>query len=336
MNDYNYWHKELKEPQSQERDTNEHIAGFWRIKAAKTKPDYPVAIWYVNNEQQLAIGRQKPNAGENDTWFDFIGMTFPKCEAITEQAYKQALETGFWSDGKPARKMDDNEKMGIDVSRGGNNPPIEESIADQIKNLADIAKDIPEPKTQEEANKATVIVDKLRGLWKVAEATRIKEKAPHDEAGKAVQAKWLPIMLPAKEEGVALDKRRKAFLLKEQKRLDDERAEKQRIANEEAKKETERLQAIADAKAKEEGAGLAEKVEVAPVTVEEVKATAGGDFGRNSGLRKTRVGVIVDFDKFIAAIKDAPDFIEFLDKKAQSAARSQIALDGLEIKEVLK
>jgi len=77
-----------------------------------------------------------------------------------------------------------------------NNPPpfedlslqIEESI-EELKNYLD-----GEPITsQAQADDVGLLMDTIRKLEKRADAERAAEKKPHDDAGKEVQAKWKPL-----------------------------------------------------------------------------------------------------------------------------------------------
>lgn len=350
---YDLWNAELKNPVP-ESDRLERsvdplmMSGFWRIEAAKTKADYPVAIW--TGEGQTAtmfkIGLKLMNTEQNaDKWQEFLDQTWPLCHAVPTPAYHAAMASGFWADGKPARKMTEEEKLGIDTKPGDNQAPVEETLAEQIAATVEKAEAMPEPKTQDEADAATGIVDKLRKLWKRADEERDREKRPHDEAAAAVQAKWKPIMEPAKIAGAALDERRKTYLRKEQARLDAIAAEETRKRQEAAKIEAQR---IADEENARRAAEAAEKgetptdvvkaediamPEVAPV--EAARATAGTAFGRNSGLKKKNVGTITDKDALIAALKDDADFTAYLQSRVDAAVRAKVTLPGVTVKEIL-
>lgn len=49
-------------------------------------------------------------------------------------------------------------------------------------------------RSQAEADGVSKILDALRSAEKIADAARKKEKFPHDQAAKAVQEKWLPLL----------------------------------------------------------------------------------------------------------------------------------------------
>jgi len=354
---YDLWNAELLNPVPASDRLERTIkptmmSGFWRIEAAKTKADYPVAIW--TGEGQTAtmfkIGLKLMNTEQDpNEWQDFLDRTWPLCHAVTTPAYHAAMASGFWADGKPARKMSDEEKLGIDVKPGDNQAPVEEALADQIAALVEKADATPEPQTQEQANAATGILDKLRTLLKRAEAERVAEKEPHLEAGRAVDAKWALIADPGKRAGVALDSRRKAYLLKEQARLDAIAAEETRKREEAARAEQERIRLEREAEFRQhaEEAGLPQEdvdrhiaetpvPEVKVEPVEAQRATAGTEFGRASGLKKVKVAVIVDKAALLAALADDADMLEYLQSRADKALKAKITLPGVKIEEVLK
>lgn len=125
-------------------------------------------------------------------------------------------------------------------------------------------------------------------------------------------------------------------------------AEEARIAEEaaaaDASKRAEADRLAAEAKAAEEAAAVtvvAEEVkvpEIAVETVEAERATAGTAFGRNSGLKKTKVAVIVDIralaEHFIHGADT--DFTDYMQKRAQAALRGKVALPGVEAKDEYK
>lgn len=372
LEDYAIWRAELRVPGSVDRNPSGDISisGFWRLIGAKTKPDYPMCVYRDEGQSAFIfqIGRQRPQntVQHADAWYEFLTGSWLKCKAVTEASYHSAMETGFWGDGKPSHRMSEEEKLGIDLTPGANAAPVEELLAQQIAEQVEKARGLPEPKTQEEADAATLVVEKLRKLWKLADKARDAEKRPHDDASKAVQAKWLGIMNPADAAGAQLEARRKVYLRKEQERLDAiAAAETQRLrdeAREAAEARRQRLQAEADAvaaaererlRAEAEAAGFSDEeaaevsaVEVIQVAMPEIKvaeveperARAGGAFSRASGLRKVPVAVVDDASKLAAhliASGDA-DFSDYLQRRASSALRGKITLPGCSVREELR
>lgn len=359
---YALWRAELKEPvpeSDRATRTNEpaSIIGFWRIQGARTKPSYPVAIWPQDGASGpvifFMVGAGKV---EGESMFDTLTAhdrvqdflhngSWLKCSAVSEDAYHAAMETGYWADDRqPARQMTKEQKVGVDLSTGGNNPPLDQSLADQIEAAAATAADI-EVIDQASADKATGALDRLRLLLQKAEAERVSEKAPFLQGGKDVDARWGAIAQPGETAKNALEKRRKVWLRAEQSRLDALAAEETRKRNQAAREEAERIAAAENARRAAEAEQLGqepaetvkpEEIEVAVAPVEAPRAKAGTAFGRASGLKKVKVGVITDKAKFVAAITEQPDFIEFLNAKVARLAKANVLLDGMTIKEELQ
>lgn len=80
---------------------------------------------------------------------------------------------------------------------GHNNPPADpfDGFAVHIQDLFDEAKNFLDGKaieSQGQADAVSALLDQFRKVAKDADAARAAEKKPHDDAGKAVQAKWKP------------------------------------------------------------------------------------------------------------------------------------------------
>lgn len=349
---YALWFAELKSPTPEDRRADRStdpklLSGFWKILGARTKIDWPLSIWSDQGQDAtiFQIGRRVMNTVDHQTeWQEFASQSWLNTVAVTQAEWDKALSTGWWSDGKVARAMSAEERSGMELPSGGNAPPLDESLADQIEAAASTAKAL-EVTDQTSADKATGILDKLRLLIRKAEAERVTEKAPILEEGKRIDDRWATIKAPGLESGEALEKRRKAWLKKEQDRLDaiaaaetkrrqdEARAEAQRIADEENARRALEAEELGQVPAE---TVKAEEIEVPIVPVEAPRAKAGTAFGRASGLKKGRVGVITDKAKFIAAISGFPDFTEFLDAKVAKLAKANVLLDGMTIREELQ
>ncbi|GGJ39822.1 hypothetical protein CDQ92_13355 [Sphingopyxis bauzanensis] len=97
-------------------------------------------------------------------------------------------------------------------------------------------------KTQGEADALAAIITGAKQIRKDADAARKTEKQPHDDAAKAVQAKWAPVLTKVDDVITAVQKPLTAWLLAQEE-------ERQRIAQE-TQAEADRLaeQAIAAAR----------------------------------------------------------------------------------------
>jgi len=319
LENYTYWMRELEaidggfvptidEPAHQRRDDAElPLDGFWRISAAKTKPDAPVAIWTAEDGVTWCkIGRRKEFPSTGDEWQEFItGASWLKCRAVTEDQYRQALDSGMWFDNKPSRQLSIEEELGLPKPGENSQAPEHEALRDVIEAAVEKA-DALQVTTQEEADLAVALIDKLAKLFKYGDDKRAELKRPHDEAATQIQQTWLPVINPAEAARVSLRKRKDQFLVAEQARLN-------KIA---ADEEAARLAALPKT---EPGA---EPVYTAPVKAE--KASAGGATGRASSVRMKWVGEITDQGALLAhlvANKDA-DLVALLQNRADAAARA--------------
>lgn len=320
---YRYWDEELMTPGCNSRDeTDRQLAGYWRMQSAKTKPDYPVAIWLDGDKQVVKIGRKETLLQEGtDGWWEFIGAGWTKCIAVTEEAYEAAMSSGFWADGKPCRAMSDAEKMGLEIpttpaEQGGNNPPSFEVLQQQIEGLAEQVAQFTSVESQDAATRLKTLNDKLKTLEDVSDAERVREKRPHDDAAKAVQAKWSPLVTQASEarkHGIRL---LNAYLANEQTKAD-------RLARE----QQEKLEA--EAAANSEAFAFVPKVEAQKISV-------GSAFGRNTSVRMKTVAVVTDqaaLVQHLLATNDE-DFAAYLQSRADKAARAKVALPGVESRKV--
>jgi hypothetical protein len=351
---WNLWQSERKTPTPEDRRLDRPtdpllMTGYWRIERAKTRHDTPVLIWTEAGQEHTIYQRGATvwnTLGHADKWQDFLDKDWLHCVAVTKADWSQALETGFWPDGKPAKMMSQEEKLGISTEPGDNQGPVEELLSEQIAELADKAS-----KTavidQPSADTATGILDRLRLLLQKAEAKRVEEKEPFLEGGRQVDAKWKGVRQPGLDAGEALDKRRRAWLRQEQARLDAIAAEETRKAQEAARAEQERIAEEENAKraaeAEEKGEAPPEPVqpEDVQVAVPEVaaeRATAGSAYGRNSGLRRVKVAKITDIRVFAGYLVDSQDvdMMACLRKRADAAARAKIALPGLTLEDELQ
>lgn len=377
---YKLWHAELKAPTSEDRradrTTEPHeMSGFWRINGARTKPDYPVAIWTAEGKTAtiFQIGRKMMSTETHSKeWQDFIDSSWLKCTAVLQtpdpkkpsaENWTEALDTGRWKDGKPAREVTASEKADIipaaqtSDGRGTNAPldengdPIDEFWLQIKQGLAVTTKQLREigPITSlDVANKAAEVLERHRALSTEGERKRKEEKKPHDDAAAAVQAKWTPFLNPAIDLGkaivTALDKFRRAEEArlkaeqaaaerKERERLAEE--ERQRLAAEEAEraKQAEAMGMEHQARTEDEIAEEAEQIAtetVAAAPVVDTKVRVGTTHGR--GVSKATVwgGKITDPIAFYEVVKDYPDVKEALQKVADRLGRANAIINGME------
>jgi hypothetical protein len=332
-------------PEDRQHRTTDRLAmtGYWRLEAAKTKPDYPVII--LNFEDQsptkVQIGERMFDSTDEKAWQDFIEGTWPWCRAVKREAVIAARDTGFWpDDNKPARKMTQAEKLGIDTSVGGNNPPADESLKDQIEALRSTiaAHTVTD---QASANKARELLDKMKVLQDLADAEFEKEKKPIREDGNRVDAKWHEIRDPGTEAAKKLATELRNWLEAQRKKAEAaaaEETEKQRkkAAEEALKQAAQTGQTMTE----DEAAKIAEQT-VAPVQAPTVQASS--PHGRAMKAKAKTVAKVTDYNALAAYFcigtgspeepKPDLDFAQYLDKRATKAKNGGVQLPGVEFVE---
>ncbi len=91
------------------------------------------------------------------------------------------------------------------IEVGGNNPPADAAMVIHVDDLFSLLSDtLSGGEVDDDAKEAAIdsLMDDFRKASKEADKLRADEKRPHDEAGKAVQEKWKPIIAKA-DRGVA-------------------------------------------------------------------------------------------------------------------------------------
>ncbi len=185
----------------------------------------------------------------------------------------------------------DVERLGI----GGNNPPEPTPHDAFTAHIGDLFTEAThfldgEPiSTEGQATAVSALLDQIRKASKDADKARAEEKKPHDDAGKAVQAKWKPLLDKADLAVNAAKKALAPWLLKveEENRAKAEAARKEAEAKAEAAHaalaaaDTSNLAAQAEAEALVKEAAKADKL---ATKAEGAKAHATGG-ARAVGLR---------------------------------------------------
>jgi hypothetical protein len=339
---WQYWRKELAAPGSQPRnEVTVPVAGYWRADGAKSKPSWPVAVWYDDDgTPHHKVGNSQKDGHDEFSTF-LTDATWSRCVAVEHADYLVAMDTGRWaSDGKHARNMTEAELHDIDLAPGANAAPVEDTIEEQIAAAVAKADAIKVIKTEDEARVANELAAKLKLLFDMGDTERIKEKRPHDEAAAGVQAKWLPIINPAstaRERLVGKDGVVKRWLKAEQARIDEE-ANQARLAQqaEDDRIRQENEKAAAEAADKGESAPAPIPAPEPPPAAAPQRARAGSTFGRATGLRKVTRAKITDIGKLLQALSTHKEMLEFAQTLANRAAKAGIPLDGMEIEEVME
>lgn len=227
---------------------------------------------------------------------------------------------------------------------GHNNPPTPfDEIREEIDGLYLEAKnwlDGSGVNTEADANGVSKLLDMLRQAEKKADKMRVDEKKPHDDAGKAVQAKFKPLLDCASR---AIDVC-KGALTPYLRKQEEARQEAAKIAREEAEAAERAAQAAfaasgpSDLEMREEAERLAEAAKGAAAAanrIEKERAQAKGG-ARAVSLRTTYRAEITDQQAFArwAWINCRADLDEFLETLAKRFAKSGVnAPPGITIHE---
>lgn len=305
-NEYAYWQAALagKKPPIHDGDPQ---TGFYRKRNkpfnGQPKADDPVAIWMDGGQFVALVGpkNRSRTADAAEIW------TWVADKPISYEDYTAAFEKNAWDKAIEGLAP-------VERGVGHNNPPTDpfEDLKSQIDNAvqqADQALSV-DVTTKEQADRLANIKDRLLQLWKDAEAKRVEEKKPHDDAGKAVQAKWSPILDVA-------DKAKKKLLARIDAWIS---AENKRIA-----------QAQFEAAKAAEAAGE----EIPTPTVQTVQV-GGAVSGRKTSSRSRKVATITDpvaFATFLLSGQTPnPDVMAALQKCANKIVANGGTADGLETK----
>lgn len=216
---------------------------------------------------------------------------------------------------------------------GHNNPPIvPEEIAAKAKDFNEAAKawlDLKVIDSQERAEKATDFIDGARKTFKLIDTARKDAKKPHDDAGKAVQDAFNPLLEAITRAADGVKAMTAVWLKKENDRVAAEKAEAAKKAAAE-KAEADRLAAEAAASndiAAQVEAGAAQKAaeaaQKAASKVEKVGAASSTGAGRKVSLRKHYTCTVDKIGPALSYYREHPDVIALIERLATAEVRGQ-------------
>ena len=218
---------------------------------------------------------------------------------VPEEWYREVAEgdSDQWRDG-----------MATTAPMGDNKPPEEtdfEYLKGKIEDNAAAAelRLKGEPITEQtEADLISNLADVLSEFWKKADEARKKERAPHDEALKAIQAKWSPLLLLAETYRNLKYKLLTPWQLAQQKKAEE------------------------DAKA---AVAAGE-----PLAADErTRRPRAGTRGRAMSLKSFKTAEIVDYDQCLAFFKDNSDVRATIQDLANKAVRAGVSVPGAKLVE---
>lgn len=221
--------------------------------------------------------------------------------------------------------------------RGHNGPPAfdPEAFAAVKTKVDDFAlaagewADLGEIDSQDRAERASDFVAGARKVYKVVDEARKAAKAPHDEAAKAVQAAFAPLLKTVERAADTVKAMQTAWLKKmreaeeaarraEQERIRLEREEAERLAAEAAARNDIAGQVAAEEALKE--AEDAEKAAAKPVAARAGSATGAG---RTMALRTTWRCEVEQRGPALAYYRDHPEVIALIERLASAEVRAQ-------------
>lgn len=299
MDKYSYWRNGLAGTFGPVHDGDPQ-AGFYRARNKKAGKDDPIAIWFDDAGEALAV-RWGAQVNPDDVW------TYCCKSPITEEVYRGVIASGHWPD--------DIEVM---IGRGSNNPPPGAEEADEIQSAIDAAlAELAKPaETQTDCDRLANHRDRLARLYKAQEQERKDKKQPHMDAAKAVDEAYKPILTRIEDAGSKIKKAITAWLLKEESRR---RAE----ALEQMKKDEEARKAAA----------AANQPAPAPTPLPEVERPKAGTTGRATALRTHKSAVITDYAAALQHFAETAEVREVIQTLANRAARAGVPVPGCDIKE---
>jgi hypothetical protein len=241
-----------------------------------------------------------------------------------------------------AEQVGDNERATI----GGNNPPPPtpfDVVKNRIETLYGEAKlwiDGQAIETQGQADALTQLRNMMREAFDDAEEVRKAEKKPFDEMVAEIQARYAPLTGDTKKgKGMApraIEEINGALTPWLQK-LEQELLEIAEIARKEAEAAALAAQAAIRAsagnlEARDNAEVLvrdAKEAEAAAKSVEKLKATAGGSYGRSSHLRIVNIAEVTDMREFArwCWANDTEELTAFLKERAQKL--TDVAIRGI-------
>lgn len=311
---YAYWQNALAGNFGQVHDGDPQ-PGFYRKRTGKAAGYVPVAIWPQDGKMVALVDGKEADAAEIWTYV----CQYP----ILEEWYRARMIGQPWPD----------EDKAVTASlapppSGHNNPPTDEAeiLQGQIDAAAAGAAEYAEISDDETASKAQSLRSRLLELSGNADKLREDRKRPHLDAGKAIDAKFMPLVKAAKTAADAIRSALSAHETRKAREADRVRRE----AEEAARK------ASAEAAAKNppvQAEGVPVPAPPPPAPVPETATTIRGAYGRGAAVKVVKVAKVVDQDAAYMAMRTHKELVELIAKLAQRAATAGVEVAGVEVTE---
>lgn len=282
--------------------------GYYKVRAGKDGPWLPVAIWRKDGNIVCRVAGEMKDPLAVWTW--------AAKNPVSKEAAKHAFEHGTWPG---------------DVPMPGHNSgtlSLPEEIDDAV---AQVSAWLSSTKVTDKvaADTASNWRARLLDLSKRADKQRETEKRPHDDAAKAVQAKWKPVIDRATDTANKLRDALTAYMRAEDERQRREAEAARKAAEEAARKQREEAEAARREAAAKNAPPPPEPEDVPLPFVEPPKVQVGGQTGRKTGLREITRYEVEDYDAALAAVKDHPDVRAAVEKVAAARCKTGVAVPGV-------
>lgn len=309
---WQFWRNALA-GKEQTIDADSPQCGFYKIRDGKDGPWLPVMIRMDGSEMRCRVG-------DNSNSDPFKIWTWCAARPISKEDAKHAFETGSFPGDAP--------------TIGDNSGEV--SLAEQIKDYASQALAWLKRngvKTKNDSDKAANYRAELLRLSKEADTQREVEKRPHDEAAKAVQAKWKPLVDEAKGAADTIRDSLTVWMRAEDARLEAERkakweADQRANAEARAKIEAERAKQMRDDPIAALTSPEPELPDLPPPP-EKVSVQAGGQRGRKAGLREIEVFTVTDHAAALAFFANSDEVKDLISKMAARAGKAGVEVPGV-------
>lgn len=312
MADYTYWQNALNGDFGPIHDS-EAFPGFYRKRTGRGAGYVPVAIWESGGKVVALVDGKEADASA--VW------SYVADKPITEQHYRERVETGKW--------WDEDAAMSASLApppSGHNQPDAVDSIKDQIDAALAGVTAYVEVKDDETASKAQGLRSRLLELSREADKQREALKRPHFEAGKAVDETYQPLVKSSKAGADAIAKALGAH----------ETRKAQEAAKIAREAEAARLKALEEVQAKAPiGVTIEPEPDPAPILAP-VAAPIKGAYGRAASVKVVKVAVVKDQDAAYQAVKSQPEIAALILKLAQKLVDAGFEVAGVEVTEERK
>lgn len=308
MDQFQWWREALA-GKAGPINANEPKSGYFKMRQGKDGPWLPVVIWEKDGALVCRAGDRMRDP--HDVW------TYCAGNPVAKEAAKQAFDTGSWPGDVP--------QIGDNSGTLSLPEEIDDATAQALQWLT--TSGVTDAVT---ADMAANYRARLLDLSKQADKQRETEKRPHDEAAKAVQAKWKPYVDKAADAAVRLRDALSRFLAAEEAKARKAAEEAARIENEKRRLQWE--QSVRDAvhaPPKPDEPDFVVPPAPTFVAPEPVKIQAGGQRGKKASLRTLTKYEIADFDAALAHVKNSPDVRAAVEKVAFAQARAGATVPGV-------